>query len=187
MPTIQHSNEYEGTLPPNLPGGFISMRLSASDLAGNVLDYQMEPALFLGTVVPIQLSSFTAEVLSTPHTVRLEWTTLSEINNYGFEVQKASDVAGAYGSLPNGFVPGHGTTVEPQRYSFIDSMSGSQLVYYRIQQIDLDGAVHYTDPIQVNVATGVDQSILPAVFFSGTELSEPVQSDDDHSIFGSRG
>ena len=45
------------------------------------------------TALPIQLSSFSAVVLGGRH-VQLDWITLSEVNNFGFEVQKSSDISG---------------------------------------------------------------------------------------------
>ena len=104
--------------------------------------------------LPIQLSSFTATLLPNRH-VLLQWITLSEINNYGFETQRRWDATREFETLPNSFVPGHGTTNEPQHYAFIDSTATSGQPWYRLKQIDLDGLVHYTDPISINVVAGV--------------------------------
>jgi hypothetical protein len=104
--------------------------------------------------LPIQLSSFTGTVLPNQH-VLLEWTTLSEINNYGFEVQSKPGGATDFESIPNSFVPGHGTTNVPHYYSFIDSSAHLGQSWYRLKQIDLDGSIHYSDPIRVDVVTTV--------------------------------
>ena len=104
--------------------------------------------------LPIQLSSFSATLLS-DRRVLLQWTTLSEINNYGFEVQRRRGAVGQFETLPNSFVPGHGTTNEPHHYSFIDSIAPFGQLWYRLKQIDLDGSIHYTDPTSINVVTGV--------------------------------
>jgi len=55
------------------------------------------------TALPIQLSSFSAVVLGGGH-VRLDWTTLSELNNFGFEVQRSPDMPGNYQTILNSFV-----------------------------------------------------------------------------------
>jgi len=113
--------------------------------------------------LPIQLSSFTGTVLST-NRVRLDWTTLSELNNYGFEVQRAPDTSLNFQSLPNSFVPGHGTTNVPQHYTFVDSFPLHGRSFYRLKQIDLDGTIHYTDGIQVHMPTDVREDPVPIAF-----------------------
>ena len=113
-----------------------------------------------GDPVPIQLSSFSALALSAS-TVRLDWTTLSETNNYGFEVQKSQSQRENFETLPNGFVAGHGTTVTPHNYTFTDLQAKAGVWYYRLKQIDLDASVHYTEPVTVHVVTGVDDVAVP--------------------------
>jgi thermitase len=107
-------------------------------------------------VLPVQLVSFAATVTSS-HQVSLEWRTLSEINNYGFEVERNSAM------LLNSFTPGHGTTIEPHNYSFLDSTAGSGNLMYRLKQIDLDGTIHYSEPISVSSLTSV-KNITPIEF-----------------------
>lgn len=112
--------------------------------------------------VPVQLSSFTA-TLQEGNTVRLNWSTISETNNYGFEVQKSGNGT-PFATLPNGFIPGHGTTLEPRYYSFVDSSTAAGDWSYRLKQIDLDGTFHFTDPVHISVTTGVDESRNPGEF-----------------------
>ncbi|HCV44442.1 MAG TPA: hypothetical protein DGH68_13220 [Bacteroidetes bacterium] len=113
--------------------------------------------------LPIQLANFTATAIS-HSTVRLDWTTLTEINNYGFEIQKSDTSQQHYQTIPNSFLPGHGTTNEPQHYGYIDSTATSGAWYYRLKQIDLDGTVHYCDGVRVNFLTSVKEEEIPAVF-----------------------
>jgi hypothetical protein len=113
--------------------------------------------------LPIQLASFTAMVISSSR-VRLEWRTLSETNNYGFEVQKSQDSITNFQPIPNSFLPGHGTTNEPHEYSFADSVAVVGRWYYRLKQIDLDGTVHYSDAIRVNLTTAVEEHQLPTAY-----------------------
>ncbi len=113
--------------------------------------------------LPIQLGSFTAR-LQSENRVRLDWVTVSETNNYGFEVQKAFGSANNYQTIPNSFIPGNGTTLEPHHYSFIDVITENGAWYYRLKQIDLDGTVSYTEPVLVSSVTGVSGSRLPTKF-----------------------
>jgi hypothetical protein len=57
--------------------------------------------------------------------------------------------------VKNGFVAGHGTTIEPHDYSFIDSTATSGRWYYRLKQINLDGTSYTFDPVAVDVLTVV--------------------------------
>ncbi|MEK9137953.1 MAG: T9SS type A sorting domain-containing protein, partial [Bacteroidota bacterium] len=106
--------------------------------------------------LPIQLSSFTAAINYRSH-VQLDWVTLTEVNNYGFEIQKSPGQTSSYQTIPNSFVPGHGTTNVPQYYSYTDSTTTPGVWYYRLKQIDLDGTIHFTDAIQVGILTSVEE------------------------------
>lgn len=114
-----------------------------------------EQQMGLNQVLPVQLRSFNASFRSEDGTVRLSWMTLSETANFGFEVQRYASEGGDFTSVPDGFVPGHGTILVPQEYEFVDPHPGTGRVRYRLKQIDLDGAVTYSDPVEVDVLTDV--------------------------------
>ncbi len=120
--------------------------------------------------LPIQLASFTATARS--NSIMLNWRTLSEINNYGFEVQRSADHASGFTSLPNSFVAGNGTTNQPHDYSFTDNSVQAGSWYYRLKQIDLDGTIHYSEPIQVNGVTGVAEN-APTAFSLAQNYPNP--------------
>lgn len=123
-------------------------------------------------VVPVQLANFTATVVPPSH-VRLHWRTITETNNFGFEVQKAHGPQSSYQTIPNSFVAGHGTTLEPREYWFTDVITGGGTWYYRLKQIDLDGTVHYTDGIQVNTLTSVDAGTVPTAYSLSQNYPNP--------------
>jgi hypothetical protein len=122
--------------------------------------------------LPVQLASFTATVTGANH-VRLHWTTLTETNNYGFQVQRKVIGAEQFSDVPNSFIPGHGTTIEPHSYSFVDVVPRSGVWFYRLKQIDLDGTVHYSEAIQVNTLTGVNDESLPTEFSLSQNYPNP--------------
>ena len=129
-------------------------------------------AVRYGIPLPVQISSFTA-VPSGDEGVHLAWTTLSERNNYGFEVQKALSSSAAFQTVPNGFVAGAGTSVSAHSYSFLDPVLPVGATYYRLKQIDLGGAVHYTDPVQVAGVTGVTEGQRPSSYDLGQAYPNP--------------
>ena len=106
------------------------------------------------SVLPVQLASFTATVVNT-RDVRLDWRTLSEVNNFGFYVQKRRDAAPTFENVANGFVPGNGTTNLPHDYTFTEPNVPGGTWLYRLRQVDLDSTQHFTEPVQVSITTSV--------------------------------
>lgn len=116
----------------------------------------------IDVALPIQLVSF-AGTFTNGTNVRLDWATASEIMNYGFEVEKSPENAD-FQVIPGSFIPGHGTTNEPQQYTYTDTSADGPVQYYRLKQIDLDGTTHYADPIMVSVTTSVGMKEPPTDF-----------------------
>jgi hypothetical protein len=121
--------------------------------------------------LPVQLYSMTAEYFGSH--VLLIWYTATEINNYGFEVQKADTAQKEYQTILKSIIPGHGTTNSPQHYSYIDSTLSAGDWYYRLRQIDLDGTVHYSDGIRVSVLTGVSEKEMPSIYSVAQNYPNP--------------
>ena len=83
--------------------------------------------------LPVVLSYFEAERIEN-EAVNLSWTTHSELNNRGFEVQRKT----TFGTIETvGWVDGQGTTSNITHYDFTDYTSTE--AYYRLRQMDADG------------------------------------------------
>jgi hypothetical protein len=102
-----------------------------------------------GNLLPIQLVAFTGNV-SGPHTVALCWETLSEINNYGFFVQRRTLNEATFEDIRGSFTSGAGTSSTPCRYSYKDTLASPGGSYYRLRQLDLDGTSHFSEEIQLD-------------------------------------
>jgi len=102
--------------------------------------------------IPVELTSFSANVVGLG--VELNWTTATEVNNQGFEIERSED---GLNFNQVGYVPGFGTTTEPKSYSYTDQSVTSETHYYRLKQIDFDGSFTYSDVAEVEV-------FLPTVF-----------------------
>jgi hypothetical protein len=103
------------------------------------------------TIVPVELVSFSASVAA--NVVTLNWSTVTELNNYGFEIERSSDKTG-WRTI--GFREGKGTTSEPQQYSYSDKLDIiSSKLYYRLKQIDFNGSFEYSDIVEVDIAPSV--------------------------------
>ena len=125
-----------------------------------------------GPPLPIQLASFAGAVQS-GHTVLLSWSTASETNSYGFEIQKSAAPAGPFASIPGSFVKGHGTTTAPESYTYTDADPGTAPVYYRLKQLDLDGTFRYSDGIEVDPASGIAGGEFPTEFSLAQSYPNP--------------
>jgi phosphatidylserine/phosphatidylglycerophosphate/cardiolipin synthase-like enzyme len=99
-----------------------------------------------GIFVPVELTSFTAS--QTSGGILLNWTTATEINNLGFEVERSLDGINFYKTA---FVKGAGTTTEVRNYSYIDNAGISErtTLYYRLRQVDYDGKFEYSSVVTV--------------------------------------
>ncbi len=94
-----------------------------------------------GSALPVELTSFTASTHGSA--VTLHWNTATEVNNYGFDVEKNT---GVWEKI--GFVAGHGTTNAPQSYAFADN-AGDGRIQYRLKQIDRDGKFEYSKEVEL--------------------------------------
>ena len=107
--------------------------------------------------LPIQLASTAANVVR-GNDVEVGWKTVSETNNYGFEVYRKRGETGEWTNL--GFIEGHGTTLAPQSYSYTDRSLSFGKYFYRIKQIDLDGKSETFPDMAVTVGVGPDKFVL---------------------------
>ncbi len=98
--------------------------------------------------LPIQLASFRAAALPLSDGVQLEWTTVSEINNYGFYVQRSRLKTTGFANV-SGLISGHGTTAQRNDYSWTDKHAAGG--YYRLNQIDLDGTSQLSEIVEASV------------------------------------
>lgn len=118
--------------------------------------------------VPVELTSFAAVVNADD--VTLNWSTATETNNQGFQVERSN--GGAYEIV--GYVAGHGTTTEIQNYSYTDQNVKAGTYMYRLKQVDYDGSYEYSEVVSVDVV-GPKEFILnqnyPNPFNPATKIS----------------
>ncbi|MGD8306006.1 MAG: T9SS type A sorting domain-containing protein, partial [Ignavibacteria bacterium] len=122
----------------------ILYNLDHSDLGG--------PAWWHGTIVntsalPVELSLFNAALIEDK--VLLNWRTETEINNFGFYIERTKDNSN-WSMI--GFVEGHGNSNSPKHYRFSDhDIELSGIYSYRLKQTDNDGSYEYSDVVNVQI------------------------------------
>jgi uncharacterized repeat protein (TIGR01451 family) len=121
--------------------GTYPVTITTVDAKGGITTQAVE--LRIGSVpLAVQLTHFEAEAIGCD--ARLSWTTAQEVDNAGFFVERSIDGT-SFEQLD--FVAGAGTSVQLQRYPYLDAGVGRQhpgTVYYRLRQVELNGSATYS-------------------------------------------
>jgi len=112
---------------------------------------EIYPENIITTPLPVELTSFTATLIN--QDVLLNWQTVTEVNNYGFEIERSVLSAERQAWKKVGFVNGSGNSNSPNDYSFIDKELPPGKFSYRLKQIDNNGNFKYSDIVNVNLTT----------------------------------
>jgi len=131
--------------------------------------------------IPVELVSFKASHIN--GLVNLEWSTASELNNIGFEIERKSNNENY---MMIGFVEGQGTTTESNYYSFIDRVTKiSSRIAYRLKQIDYNGNYKYSNEVFVEIPGLSDFTLYqnyPNPFNPNTKIKYSVPQPSDVNI-----
>lgn len=113
---------------------------------------QSIPSTLTNFPLPVELTSFTAT--ANQNGVNLKWQTKTEVNNYGFEVERkvGNGKLADRGWEKIGFASGHGNSNSPKDYAFVDKnpVGGSKFIY-RLKQIDNDGKFTYSNEVEAEI------------------------------------
>lgn len=104
------------------------------------------------TIIPVELASFSASCAG--DVVTLNWTTATELNNRGFEIEKSTDKTN-WEKIA--FKEGKGTTSETHHYSYSEKLNDvtSSRLFYRLKQVDFDGNFKYSYIAEVIISPSV--------------------------------
>jgi hypothetical protein len=125
---------------------------SAGNVANIFLD-NFEYSNQIENPLPVELTSFTGFVNN--DNIMLSWATATEVNNYGFEIERNTplnplsrgEVEDVWEKI--GFVNGNGNSNSPKSYSFVDDDVSAGSYLYRLKQIDNDGKFEYSKTVEV--------------------------------------
>ena len=146
---IEDGSEFYVVLNAQIEADFITVNLGGSFIAED------PSGIGSGTIIrgegvwvlPVELSSFTANINN--NTVTLCWKTETEINNYGFDIERKT-INSDWAKI--GYIQGSGNSNAPKEYTYLDkSPIGGSKFEYRLKQIDNDGQFEYSDVIEVDV------------------------------------
>jgi hypothetical protein len=115
---------------------------------------------FLQTIIilPLNLISFSGKVINQSTT--LNWQTANELNTQSFDIERSLDGKKfeQIGSIASK------NSSELQNYSFIDknsALTNSDILYYRLKMIDLDGKFSYSKIVAVSLEKENSINISP--------------------------
>lgn len=113
--------------------------------------YSNEATGYVFPPIPVDLINFSSEAIGSD--VQLLWSTATETNNQGFEVERLQDskIERLKEWKTVSFVPGFGTTTEVHHYSFTDESLQPGDYQYRLKQIDFDGSFEYSQILEVTI------------------------------------
>jgi len=143
---------YPDPLAPNTP---ISAATAVSETPNANTWYYLR---YSSAPLPVELTSLTAS--ASRLNAQISWTTATETNNYGFEVERRSIETSGAAWAKVGFVQGVGTSSSPKDYSYVDASASAGRYAYRLKQIDNDGAFKYSQSTELEVGYAAKELAL---------------------------
>ncbi len=120
--------------------------------------------------LPIQLASFVGSYVGNG-AAKLAWETISEVNNYGFWVQKYNGTD--YETIVESFQAGETNAPDGKSYFWIDDNATGSDLRYMLKQQDNDGLVNYFGPVIMLNPTNVPVEAVPSVFALNQNYPNP--------------
>ena len=106
--------------------------------------------------LPVELTTFNAKAQGS--SINLDWATASEKQSSHFDIERSAD---AQNWATIGSVKGAGTSVRAHSYVYTDNAPLSNVNYYRLKQVDLDGKFEYSPVATAAVGKGKLKGIFP--------------------------
>jgi hypothetical protein len=142
----------KGVLQDVMLGTIINIQMSGAgsyQVTNPAIYNKLKMTLTYNGTLPVEVISFMAIVIS--GTINLNWKTVSEVNNMGFNVERSINKSD-WTKIT--FVQGNQNSTSTIAYSYADkSVSQSGKYYYRLKQIDNDGSYKYSNIIEADLLT----------------------------------
>ena len=112
---------------------------------------------YFDETVPVELINFNG--LLNENETLLHWITASEINNKGFYIQRKRSGEIEWSEIS--FIEGKGNSTELNSYFYKDILREAGAYFYRLKQVDFNGAYEYSKEIQINFISPSKFKIMP--------------------------
>lgn len=184
-PNLVSSNMVTLTITDNgaTPNGNYSLKIEGTTTEMEVPTQQLRVGLVMNSpVLPVTWTNFSA----TPQTdlIQLDWTTASETNNKGFEVERSLNPNRDFKKIA--WIEGKGTVSAQTAYRYHDEdVRAGQTYYYRIKQVDEDGTMAFSKVVSAKIIQTKPTILLtpnPAhdyvtIQLLGANLATPIKTD----------
>ena len=171
----QDGMHWGGVNPPDMVENFMGLSFCCSYMFTNGQKKAMQTYIqnhlsgWMTTVcsstTPVMWKSFTANLQGKNKTI-LQWQTAQEMNSKYFNIQRSVN---GIDFVNIGNVNGSGTTQTNHSYQFTDESTPNGIVYYRLQQLDLDGRIMYGNISIVNNSSKsfqiINNNFLHTIYF----------------------
>jgi hypothetical protein len=131
--------------------------------------------------LPVQLVSFAVKAGKSG--AILYWSTATETNNYGFEIERRSVGLNTWQRI--GFVAGAGTSSSVHEYSFTDRTVAPGRYAYRLKQVDNDGTFTFSGAAEVEIGLAAREFKLESNYpnpFNPTTTIEFTLAEDGRAL-----
>lgn len=129
----------------SVSGNRVLFVINTSSLAANGY-YTLGTSNIIVSPLPVELSKFQC-ALGDDENVLLNWTTMTEIRNNYFSIERSVDGIN-YDQV--GQLPGAGTSSSEKQYTFEDEAPLNSISYYRLKQVDYDGTFKTYPPCVID-------------------------------------
>ncbi|MDQ3020768.1 MAG: S8 family peptidase [Bacteroidota bacterium] len=181
---LNHTADKVGTYSYTSPGPLPNLGNTWNNEMGYGKVNAYNALYYVDVVLPVELASFTSIV--NRRDVTLNWTTASERNNSGFDIERSIVNPQVSGWSKVGFVQGNGTTSSQNSYSFVDRGLNSGKYNYRLKQVDFNGNFEYfnlSNEVGIGIPTTFDLTQnYPNPFNPSTKINYDIPFDGKVSL-----
>lgn len=145
----------------------------AANRADEIITYKITPVTLSGgctscTISPLSIDLTEFNALKSGESVKINWMTISEINNDYFTIERSSDTEN-WEIIS--FVNGAGNSNIVINYNIWDSSPLVGINYYRLKQTDFDGRYTYSKIISANFNELDERKMLKTLNLLGQEVT----------------
>jgi hypothetical protein len=156
-----------------------------SNNTGVIHDQPLSPPINISNEpLPVELVSFSANYAG--NKVGLEWQTATEIDNYGFEIERREAETENAQWRNISFIAGAGNSSNNISYTYFDENLNDDHYFYRLKQIDNDGSYTYSDEVEVKFDLIAEDFTLtqnyPNPFNPSTQIKFGFKEDTQASL-----
>ncbi|MBX2932583.1 MAG: T9SS type A sorting domain-containing protein [Chitinophagaceae bacterium] len=150
-----------------LGGGSNTLTVDNLDIYSVALDDNEVANLYVYGNLPVELSSFTAQLSN--RTTNLLWSSATEINTSHFDIEYSNN-GSEFAKV--GSVQAQGNSSTAKQYSYQHTINEQPIHFYRLKMVDKDGKFAYSNIVRLKVTVKFfEASVYPTVVTNAATLS----------------